>query len=338
VQHHNSNIRLQDVVDEVSVIGDLTPLLKSTGGYANQPALTIANNVMGEMLAYRFPWKWNSKKAAPFVLTPLQQDYATLYERDFSWLTSGVRIDINNTQVPPPSWPIAAVRDLEVSMVLGGFPGEVCCFDNDYMQYNPWPGPGVQYIDPVGPNQPNNNPYTNIYDSQGNILVLTKFGITGLVPPQLPPPPDPVPLNWPIGAVIDDGSVQWTVADPHAQGFRFMPRPPSGGNVWLVRLFGQRKAPPRFRNLSEYIDPIPDDFSKWFYDGFIAYAHRYSSNPAVLARFDRMRQVWLEGLVAAAKQGDREEEAHGFYPDQPIQAPSYVQDQGPYPYRWGLWR
>jgi hypothetical protein len=51
-----------------------------------------------------------------------------------------------------------------------------------------------------------------------------------------------------------------------------------------------------------------------------------------------MKQMWLDGVAAAARQGDREEEAHGFYPDQPIQAPSYVQDQGPYPYRWGLWR
>jgi hypothetical protein len=104
-----------------------------------------------------------------------------------------------------------------------------------------------------------------------------------------------------------------------------------------MRIFAQMKPPPRFINLGQFIDPIPDEYSKWFIDGFIAYTHRYSSNPAVLARFDRMKMAWLESVAAAARQGDREDEAKGFYPDQAIASPSFVQEQGPYPYRFG-WR
>lgn len=341
-----SSVRIQDVVDEVAVIGDLTPVLKETGGYAAQPALTIANTVMAELLSERFPWKWNRLKIPPFVLTPIQQDYASLNIYEIGWLENGIRIDINNTQVPPPSWRITAVRDLEVDNSIGGFPGQFCWFYNHLLEYGQWPGPGIIYTNPIGVNAVNNNQLTNIYDAQFNILVLTKYGVTGLIPPVAPPwtpppgaPNTPEPDNYPVGVVIPDGTCEWTVADPIAQGFRFTPRPPYGGNVWLCRTFAQRKTPPRFVNLSQYIDPVPDDYAKWFTDGFIAYSHRYSSNPAVLNRFPMMRQQWIDAAGQAARQGDREDESKGFYPDQGVMSPNYVQDQGPYPYRWGWgWR
>lgn len=341
----NCNVKIQDVVDEVAVIGDLTPVLKNSGGYADQPALAISNNVMSEMIAERFPWKWNRLKIPPFVLTPLQQDYPSVNVTQIGWLENGVRIDINNTQVPPPSWTITAVRDLAVDNSIGGFPGMFCWFPNDQLEYGPWPGPGVVYTNPIGQSTTNENPQTSYMSDYGDILTLTRYGVTGLVeppPPTWTPPPDnpdmTQPPNWPIGAEVVDGTTVWQICDPKAQGFRFTPRPPSGGNVWLCRLFVQRKARPRFRDLQEYLDPIPDDYMKWFIDGFIAYSHRYSSNPAVVARFESRRQLWLDAMAQAAKQGDRETEAKGFFPDKPIQSPTYIQDQGPYPYRWqGGW-
>jgi hypothetical protein len=327
----NSNVKLMDIVDEVAVMGDLTPVLKSTGGYAAQPALSIANTVMGEMLSVRMPWKWNRVKIAPFLLTPLQQDYASINIQNIGWVENGVRIDINNTQVPPPSWKITAVRDIEIDHSVGGFPNELCWFPNNQMEYETWPGAGVTYTNPVGPSIINENKWTNIYDQAGNILVLTKYGTTGLLAPV-------APLGAAPGVVVIDGTCEWTVADPLAQGFRFLPRPPTGGNVWLVRIFAQMKQPPRFINLGQFIDPIPDEYSKWFIDGFIAYAHRYSADPAVKARYREMKTEWLDSIAQAARQGDREDEAKGFFPDRSIASPSFIQDQGPYPYRWGGWR
>jgi hypothetical protein len=340
----NSNVKIQDVVDEVAVIGDLTPVLKNSGGYADQPALSISNNVMAEMMAERFPWKWNRMKLPPFILTPLQQDYPSVNVAQIGWLENGVRIDINNTQVPPPSWPMTAVRDLAVDNSIGGFPGSFCWFPNDQLEYAAWPGPGVIYTNPVGLNITNENDQTAYMNQDGYILTLIQYGITGATEPPTPvwtQPPDPdaqEPPNWPIGETVVDGTTVWQICDPKAQGIRFTPRPPSGGNVWLCRLFAQRKARPRFVNLQQYIDPIPDDYAKWFIDGFMAYAHRYSSNPAVIARYKGMKLEWLEAMEAAAKQGGREDEAKGFFPDKPIQSPTYIQDQGPYPYRWqGGW-
>ena len=332
----NSTIRLQQIMDQVSADGDLNPMFNNTGGFADEPALTIANDVMSELISIRFPWKWNRIKITPFPLTSYQQDYATSLT-NLGWLEYGLRVDINNSTYPPPTWPIRAVRDLPVSSVQAGFPDEVCWFNNVDLEQGIWPGPQVEYFQPIGANTPPSNPITNILDVDGNILVLTKYGTTGLIPPVAPEwqpafPGQPEPANWPVGQVIQDGTCQWTVVDPSAQGFRFSPMPPQGGQVWLARLFGQAKAIP-FINLKQKIDPIPDDQVKWFRDGCIAYAHRYSTNPAVKARYPQAKAEWFAALEAQATQNDREEENKSFYPAQGIMSPSYSSDPGPWPYR-----
>jgi hypothetical protein len=220
---------------------------------------------------------------------------------------------------------------------MGGWPARYCWFPNDQLEQGVWPGPGVTYTNPLSVQSTPTNPLTNILDADGNILVLTKWGTTGNVPPIALPWIDPIypdePENWPVGQIIVDGTCEWTVADPKAQGFRFYPRPPQGGQVWLVRLFVQKKAP-YFTRLNQKLDPIPDDQSKWFRDGFVAYAHRYSSNPQVKIRFEAMHQHWIQAMAQETRQNDREDESKGFYPAQGVMSPSYVQDQGPYPYRW----
>jgi hypothetical protein len=92
-----------------------------------------------------------------------------------------------------------------------------------------------------------------------------------------------------------------------------------------------------FTKLGQKIDPIPDDQSKWFRDGCVAYGHRYSTNPAVKARFATMKADWFGAMEMATKQNDREDESKGFFPDKSVMSPSYVTDPGPYPYRYG-WR
>jgi hypothetical protein len=330
-------------MDSLAAIGDLQTVFDQTGGWADQPAITIGNDVMKELLGIRFPWKWNRIKIAPFPLTSLQQDYASLSLKTLGWLENGLRIDINNSTYPPPTWPLYAVRDLDMSNMQGGFPYQVCSFLNRDLETGVWPGPLESYIQPIGATTAPDNGPTNISDADGNILVLTTYGVTGdiapLAPAWTPPANDPTapePSNWPVGALVQDGTCVWTVADPDAQGFRFNPIPPSGGQVWLIRLFGQKKSP-TFSSLSQMIDPIPDDEEKWFRDGCIAYAHRYSANPAVKARYPAMKAEWIAAMEMETKKNDREDESRGFFPDKSVMAPSYTTDPGPYPYRYG-WR
>jgi hypothetical protein len=335
----NSTIRLQDVMDSIAAIGDIQTVFDHTGGWADEPALTIGNDVMQELLSVRFPWKWNRFKVLPFPLTSLQQDYASLDLTTLGWLEGGLRVDVNNTMYPPPTWPVYAVRDLPQNNVQGGFPYQVCWFYNRDLEQGAWPGPQMIYIQPIGATTTPQNPPTNIIDMYNNILVLTTYGTTGDVPPVAPPwdaRNGPEPAHYPVGEKIQDGTCVWTVADPDAQGFRFNPMPPSAGNVWLIRLWAQKKAP-QFESLQQLINPVPDDQEKWFRDGCIAYAHRYSANPAVKNRYIPMKQEWIAAMQAETKQNDREDEEYGFFPDRSVMAPSYTTDPGPYPYRYG-WR
>ena len=335
----NSTITLQDVMDSISTIGDIQTVFDHTGGWADEPAITIGNDVMKELISVRFPWKWNRMKIPPFPLNPLQQDYASLSLKGLAWLQSGLRIDINNSQYPPPTWPIYVQRDLDMENQQGGFPYQANWFYNRDLEQGMWPGAQKTYIWPIGATTPPENPPTNITDAEGNILVLTTFGTTGDTPPVAPAwdtTQGTQPPNWPVGATIQDGTCVWTVADPDAQGFRVRPMPPSGGQVWLVRLWGQKKAT-TFTKLKQTIEPIPDDEEKWFRDGCIAYAHRYSANPAVKARYAAMKAEWIAAMAAETKQNDREDESKGFFPDKSVMSPSYTTDPGPYPYRYG-WR
>jgi hypothetical protein len=335
----NSTIRLQDVMDSIAAIGDIQTVFDHTGGWSDQPAITIANDVVKELMSVRFPWKWNRINVPAFPLTSLQQDYASIRLRGLGWLENGLRVDVNNTFYPPPTWVIYAVRDLQMTSVQSGFPYQVCWFYNRDLEYSRWPGPYESYTWPIGVAIFPQNPPTNIRTRAGHILVLTTYGVTGDVEPEVPPwenPDIPKPKDYPTGVQVTDGSCVWTVADPDAQGFRFNPIPPSAGNVWLIRLWGQRKAP-HFRSLQQFIDPIPDDEEKWFRDGCIAYAHRYAANPAVKARYAQVKAEWIAAMEMETKKNDREDEAKGFFPDKSIMSPSYTTDPGPYPYRYG-WR
>lgn len=340
----NSNTTLQQVVDSVAAIGDLNTVFASAGGYAAEPALTIAADVFGEMISERFPWKWNRMKIPAFVTSATQQDYASTNITNIGWLENGFRVQMNSTQVPPPVWPITVVRDLAVSRMPAGWPVRACWFPNDQLEQGVWPGPGVDYVDPISQTTMPPNPWTNILDANGNILVLTKYGTTGLVPPVAPawvaPVDDPdavEPDDWPIGAVIDDGTCEWTVANPSAQGIRIEPPPPnSSASIWVMRFFAQKQAPV-ITDLQQKLDPLPDDYLKWFRDGFIAYAHRYSSNPNVIKRYPVMKAEWLKAMLEAAKQGDREDEGKGFYPARGLLSPEYYSDPGPGNPYWRQW-
>lgn len=333
----NSSISLHAMMDSIATVGDLKTALDSTGGWAAEPALTIGNDVMSELISERFPWKWNQLRIPPFPLTSLQQDYATEVT-DIGWLQYGVRVDINNTTFPPPTWPIYAVRDLPYSNVQSGWPYHFSWHYNRDLEYRDWPGPQTEYTQPIGATIAPDNPASNIIDDAGNIYVLKTFGITGDTPPVAPPwpGPGPQPPNWPVGAYVNDGTCVWKIVSPDAQGFRFFPIPPTAGQVWLMRLYAQRRAP-IFTVLNQLLNPIPDDQAKWFRDGCIAYAHRYTTNPAVSAKFESKKMQWIAAMEAETRQNDREDENKGFFPDKSIMSPSYTTDPGPYPYRYG-WR
>lgn len=307
------------MVDFVTSVGQLAPIIPA-GGYSTETALTMGTDVMRDIIKQRFNWKWNSFRIAPFYTNSWQSDYPSS-QTTIGWLEHCVAIDINNTSTPKPRcWP-EIVRDLETSYYAGSPPNQVSWFFNNRLEYGAWPGPAAVYTPLLGAPQTPTNPPIAFIDGNGNILLLTIFGTTGATAPQ-------APASSPAGTVVADGTCVWVVCDPFAQGFRVSPLPPQSGVVYQVNLIAQAK-PLVFANLSQMIDPIPDDFAGSFRDGFMAYCYKMSPDPKISAQFLQRWQMWQATLLETAKQGDKERDNAGFFPDRGVMAPGDVGPVGP---------
>lgn len=317
----NSTTSLQQIVSFCKTFPDLAPLVQTpTGGAANQPALTVANDVMTEILSQVFNWKFNRFKLPLFYTNSWQQDYA-LNTVNLGWMDGdNVLIDINNTQLPKPIWPLQAVKDLPMTSSQYGMPGQVCWLPNDQLVYSTWPGANTTFTTPLGQNSMPSNPITQIQDPNGNFWVVTTYGVTGSVQPSWPTTPVyPTPAAPTATATTQtDGTVVWTAINPKGQGIRCNPLPPQTGVVYQFNLFGQYR-PYAFSNgpftqLSQTIEPIPDDFASYFRAGFVAYMHDHSLDSKVRAKAPEMKLQWKAALMEARGKSDREADNAGFYP------------------------
>lgn len=336
----NSTVRLSDIVTHIKTFPELAPVIQVTaGGSSLQPALSIFNDTMTEMVAQVFNWKWNRFKLPLVYTNSWQQDYA-LNVVNLGWLENGVTIDINNTALPKPIWPLEVVKDLPMTSAQYGIPGQVCWFPNDQLQYSTWPGASQTYTTPLGATSVPSNPITQIQDSNGNFWVVTTYGTTGSVEPTWPTSPVYPTQNSPNTAATTqtDGSVVWTAINPKGQGIRCNPIPPQSGTVYQFNLFGQYR-PFAFSNglftqFSQTLEPIPDDFVKYFKDGAVAMTYSHSSDKGVRGKFQDMYNLWIKSMTSAKTQGDRERDNYGFYPTQGVvqNSPygSYVGPANPY--------
>ncbi len=102
-----STISLQQTVNWAQSFVSLRPLV-GQGGITNEPALTIANTVLGFILAPPFCWRWNRKKGTVSAtlnnqtyLEPVSDfgflERATISDGTTTWPLE-VRLDINDTQ------------------------------------------------------------------------------------------------------------------------------------------------------------------------------------------------------------------------------------------------
>ncbi len=101
---------LQETVDWARTFTALMPIV-GVGGFTEEPALTICNKVIQEMLAPPFPWKFNRVELTTFPTIENIQDYQETVA-DVSWLESCELEDFANTGVIKPIREIEVVQDL----------------------------------------------------------------------------------------------------------------------------------------------------------------------------------------------------------------------------------
>ena len=346
VVYGNSTIRLQEVIDDASTLGDVAPAL-ATGGLSMLPALSIANDVMQQMInggpgAQPYNWKWNRYNLPVFYTNSLQQDYFIPGLVNIGWLESAWAVNINQTSVPKQNFPIEIDKDLLVTNNSGTYAAKASWLPNSMLNTGAWgqhplgptagfpsgetivagpgltgqqnPGPGVIYTNPVGTLVTPYNATTAITDPYGNLWALTQYGTAGSVEPTWPSNPTFPTLRNPniLSTTVTDGTLVWTAINPKGQGIRLSPTPPQSGIVWAIQVVGQMVAP-RFYNTQQYLNPIPDAFEWAFKQGFFAECFRRNPDSKVRNKYQQEKQWWLESLDKAVRQADREPDDFSFY-------------------------
>jgi hypothetical protein len=160
-----------------------------------------------------------------------------------------------------------------------------------------------------------NNPISQIVDSNGNLLVLTTYGTEGTTAPTAANDATPGTTCSGTGA-----TTVWTVVDPNGLGIRIVDVPSQTGLVWQFNLVGQMP-PVAFTSMKQTLFPLPNKYEKFFRDGLLAQAYKYSPNPKTRGKFEDMWKFWvasLDGPHGLREVQDRELEEYKFVPDRTI--------------------
>jgi hypothetical protein len=334
----NSTTSIRSVADYAESIPELKPLL-ATGGMSQQPALQIANDTIVAMVSPKFNFRWNRFKLPLFYTNSFQQDYAMVGVSNLAWLEHGILLNINSTSTPKDIWVLEVVRDLEMTSVQYGRPGQVSWLPNDQMLYGTWAA--NQTFGPLlGVPGGSNNPLMQIQDAFGNLWVVTGLvsngsftaaGTTGNSNPFVSNlnPTFPTFTNPTATAtVVTDNTVFWTAVDPKGQGVRVNPIPPQTGVIFQFNLIGQKR-PPIYTALSQNIEPVPDDYAPYFRRGFVAMAYMHSKDPAIRGKSEMQQAAWFRAMDESVRKSDRERDNTGLVPSEGVMPSPYSPYLGP---------
>jgi hypothetical protein len=322
----NSTIKLTDMYDSIAARGIADPR-QGPSGYGDKLALEMATATMADLVCDRFNWKWNSAVAAAFYTNSWQQDYPQPAQAGgiIGWGEDVTATRINDTsmpkpiQVPTPKWR----RNLPTTSQSRWQIGNICWMYNKDLQLDlgVWPGANVTYQPLIGTGPTAQNPILYFVDVNGNILIVTTFGATGSVAPELP-------ANSAEGTTVTDGSVVWTCVSPTSQGFRIDNLPSATAPVWQIVPTYQLD-PPLFTTMQQKLDPIPDSFARYFRRGLESECLKASPNPGDMKRGEQMYRDWIMAMAESKKQGDREVNAYGLQPAGSVVEPRWA-SWGPY--------
>jgi hypothetical protein len=332
-------------------------ILGGAAGFSTEPLLTVCNEILCRILSEDMPWKWNRSMVPPFLTVSLQQDYCTQLT-DVSWLEDAWRVDINNSisnsnGAPKPIFALETVRDLP-QVSTQQVPFNICYIFNSQAIMGAWQ-PNTAYGCGYGQPMTPRTPIQQFLDVNGNILYIdsTNLGLTlespGYIGTTITPPGTPypygisgstqpaAPANATPGALIPDGSVIWTVADPNGYAMRLSPLPALNGLCWWIVSRYQR-LPQVLTRLQDEITAIPISMMYLFRQGVRAQLKIYNGGKDAQQEY----MEWEETLMKAVRGADRQTEDFRLYPEKSIMGqPSPYQDPlqigAAYPFSPGPW-
>src|SRR6266704_3532163 len=112
--NNNITVKLQAVVNLASTHADLIPLA-GVGGHSNEPALSICNDAVQELLTAPMDWKFNRVEMDMLVTCQNKQDYRFGGACAFTLgsTSSGVGIDLSSNSAITVTAGVVTVNTLE---------------------------------------------------------------------------------------------------------------------------------------------------------------------------------------------------------------------------------
>lgn len=325
----SSTITIQNVVDYARAHTKLIPVV-GVGGISNEPALSIANDVMGEVLNPPYPWKWNRAEPQFLVTQQFKQDYlyagATAFVLGPGGTGGGVGVGLaSNTAITEASSTVT-VNTLEAHNFAVG--ATVFMFGNTVAAYNSSTSTNGSSFTFTGgwtiTAVPTSTSFTFTHSQTGLAASgapgISDFGwlesasvrdinnTTNPQPTQVIEAVKAIPINNAVGnpekvCVISDlgtGVIK----------VRFWPTP--GTYVWGVQLAYQKQAP-LLTSLSATWGPIPDSLAFVYRQGFLAHAYRFADDVRAQIEYQKFQMN-----IAKALSSTLETDESCFYPSRPI--------------------
>ena len=320
-----SNITVQTVVNLASTHLELLPL-SGVGGFSNEPALSLANDVLQTILAQPLDWRFNRAEMNMLVTSPNRQDYlfagATIFSLGGSSQGAGIDLATNNALTISGS--TVTIITLEQ---YNGSVGDVCYirgtgsnYDSTFTQngssstfggktYTITAINGLTITATVAGGTPTGTSGsagisdfgwlaagTMVAINNNNAILPTRHleAVRTIQPYSTANNPEKVCVITDLGTGV--------------LKIRFFPVP--GTNVWGVNLVYQKKAP-LITTLAGTWTPIPDELSYVYRQGFLARGYRYLNSP----RAD-VEEAKLDKAIAKALGADEREVADvRLYPE-----------------------
>jgi hypothetical protein len=332
-----STIAIQKTVNLASQHVELIPLI-GVGGYQNEPALSLANDVLQNLLASPLDFKWNRAEMNLFVTSPNRQDYLFAGAVLFS-LNSGFSagIDLTSNNALTISGQTVTIKTLEQ---YNGAVGDVCYirgtgsnYDSTFTQNGVTSGfAGNTYAITVISGLTITATLTGTASGVSGSAGINDFGWlaagtlvnlntnTAILPTRNLnavrdlQPYSTAALPTEVAVITDLGTGVLKI--------RFRPVP-GFGNIFGCNLVYQKKAPLKTA-LTDTWTPVPDEVSYVVRQGFLAAAYRYANSP----RADVEEQKFAAVIQRALGGDERETSDIGLVPEQGLMTNDFLGFQG----------
>lgn len=327
----SSTITLQTVVNLASTHSDLMPLA-GVGGYNQEPALSLCNDTLQDLLSAPHDWKFNAIDMPFLVTANTRQDYLFAGATAFTLGSdsAGASIGLGSASAVTVTSGVVTVNTLESHQFSVGdtvyhagvtmTTGTTANYNSTFTQNatsSTWSGGWVitavttkSYSFAAVSGQANGDigGATGITDF-GWLASATARELNNNSSPGNIRPVEAVRLL-PVSGRTDNPSKVSVQKDLGTGVVKIRFECATGSTIWCINLVYQAKAP-LLTQLSQTWAPFPDEFSYVYRQGLLYRMYRYLNSPMQAAEFQKFQETILKATGA----DDREASDVHCYPE-----------------------